>query len=456
MKIGNRLALQFTVIFAVVILCVLSITYFMARDYTLKVFFTRLDERTFIASQYFLEKDELSQATYEPYIAKFQQSLHQEIIQIYDIKNKNQFIDKNPDLNLSADTLNLIRSRNILRFTRGERQFVGILYRDNQGDFDIVVSAVDAEGKAKLKDLLLIMTICFLASLFIIYFLGKSFSKKALSPISHIVNQVKKITASNLNVRIAEQKSKDELNELATTFNDMLSRLELSFELQKNFLTNSSHELRTPITAAISEIEVMLSRDRSSEEYKSSLSSMLYEFNTLKEIINNLLDLALVNSDTSIIDFTNVRIDELLWDVREGILKANPAAIINIKYLNLPDDQAQLVIKGNEKLLKIAFTNIMQNACKFSDNKEVICEMISDRENDKILINVIDKGIGIPEKDIKNIYQIFYRSDNALSFSGHGIGLALTEKIIRMHGGTISATSKLNAGTTIAITLPLV
>lgn len=455
MKIGNRLALQFTVFFAVVIISILSVTYLLARNFTLRDFYIRLEERAYIVSQYFLEEDELNKTLYEPYIAKFRQSLQREIVQIYNSNNENQFVGRNQAESFSIDTLNLIRTRNRLHFTRSDRQFAGIFYRDNQGDFVIIVSAEDLEGKAKLKNLLLIMCTCFLASLLIIFSLGKYFSIKALSPISNIVRQVNKISLSNLGVRIPEQKNKDELNDLATTFNKMLSRLESSFELQKNFLTNASHELRTPVTAAISEIEVMLSRERSTSEYESSLSSMLYELNSLKDIINNLLDLALVSSDKSIIELTNERVDELLWDVREEILMTDKEALINIRYIDLPEDQSLLVIKGNGRLLKIALKNIIRNACKFSGNKEVICEMIVDRTESKIHLNIIDSGIGIPEKDLKNIFQIFYRSDNARNYSGHGIGLVLSEKIISMHGGSISVSSVVGKGTTICIIFPL-
>lgn len=166
-------------IFAVVIAIVLFIIYLITADFSKREFFSRLEERAFVTAQYFLEKDELSDTIYATFIKKYQQVLPTEIIQIYNMKNENEFLPKNVTENFSFDTLNMIRTRNILRFNRGDRLFVGIFYRDNQGNFDIIVSAVDVYGKSKLSNLLIIMLLSFSFSIGLIFILGIIFSRRA-------------------------------------------------------------------------------------------------------------------------------------------------------------------------------------------------------------------------------------------------------------------------------------
>ena len=427
----------------------------MTYEYAKREFYIRLEERAFITAQIFLEKDELSKDSYEPYKTKFVQSLPKEVIQVVDSYNDYVFVEKSKKELYTKELLEKIRSEKEMRFEKENRQYVGLFYRDNQGDFIILVSAYDFDGKSKLKNLLTVLLISYFVSILIIYVLGHFFSKQALRPINSIVNQVKKISASNLHLRIKENNNKDEINELSITFNNMLSRLDDSFEMQKTFIANASHELRTPITTVISETEILLSKDRSNDEYKQALSSVLTEFDRLKEIVNSLLNLAQANFDITALGYKDLRVDEIIMDSREDVVRKIKGVDISVEFNNLPNDSSLLVIQGNQSLLNIAFANILNNACKFSENKKVTCLLNYNTNNNLIEITITDKGIGISPKDIQSIFQPFYRGNNARVFNGHGIGLALSEKIINIHNGKISVTSELNVGTAFLITFPI-
>ena len=317
----------------------------------------------------------------------------------------------------------------------------------------ILVSASNHYEKDRLDNLLIIILISFIVSLVASYFLGQFFSKKALEPIRKVVMQAKTITASNLHLRIEEGKAKDEIHELSNTFNSMLSRLESAFVMQRTFISNASHELRTPLTVALSEMEILLSKNRSVEEYKTALTSAIFEFEKLADLLNNLLNLAQANQESPDFEIKEIRLDELLWDIKNDVLRKNESADISIEYKNLPADEMSLVIKGNPQTLGIAISNLIQNACKFSENQNVVCELVY--TDDALIVNVIDKGIGIASSDLKNILQPFCRGNNAIKYSGYGIGLALADKIVAIHGGKMNINSVLNEGTTVCLIFPV-
>jgi signal transduction histidine kinase len=232
----------------------------------------------------------------------------------------------------------------------------------------------------------------------------------------------------------------------------MLDRIEEAFKLQKSFVSNASHELRTPLTAITGQIEVSLMNKRSQQEYEAVLTSILEDTRSLNKLTNGLLELTHANMDIAGVKLINVRIDELLWQVKNDVIKHNPNYKINIQVSNLPEDESKLIMLGSEPLLKTAFSNVIENACKFSFGKEV---NISFSVNDNAIeLNVKDHGIGISQTDIEKIFQPFYRGGNAKKYFGHGLGLSLAQKIIHLHKGLLSIDSEINNYTVVKITFP--
>lgn len=169
---------------------------------------------------------------------------------------------------------------------------MGLQYDDNQGQFYVLVSAHDKSGLSKLDNLRNTLIICLLFSSVLVLVLGWFFSAQVLWPITAIVREVNNIKASSLHLRLHEPKSRDEIAELARTFNQMLNRLQVSFEMQKNFISNASHELRNPLTALSGEIEVALLKERSPQEYVASLKTLQLETERLEKLTADLLNLA--------------------------------------------------------------------------------------------------------------------------------------------------------------------
>ncbi|MCW3123124.1 MAG: hypothetical protein JWQ38_2616 [Flavipsychrobacter sp.] len=448
MKIRDRLSLQFTLSFAILLLVVLVSIYITTEKNRKTDFFSRMNNRALTVAELFLAEDNLSKEKFSEVQKKYPLSLPEEVVRVYNNSYESVFI-KEGTAQWDRKIIDKVKAQGTLNYTEGNTQVSGIYYIDNSGNFTVLISAVDHYGHQHMHQLFWAMTLTFFISVIIMFFLGQLFARIALSPISKVINDVKIIRATSLDKRLQAKASKDEINELVITFNNLLEHLEQSFEAQRSFVANASHELRTPITSIIGDIEVTLVFDREKEEYKKTLQRVLAETGRLNELINNLFEMAQANIDVN--DFEEIRLDELLWQVKDEWTNKVPGSNIELVY-NLPDDHRDYTIQGNRYLLYIAMGNIVKNAIKFSGNKPVICS-IHCTENAAV-ITVKDHGIGIAKEDMQKIFQPFYRGANTQGYIGFGIGLSLSEKIFRLHGMNINVDPDQTGGTVFLITIP--
>ena len=445
LKVKNKLSIQFTLMFAVLFVMVLTGIYLFAAQNREQSFFSKLDERSFNVAQFYLAEDNLSKEKFKNVLKKFPQALSDENIRIYNDHFKPQFIPEGRVQWSQAILKNVIDQKKVY-FSQGNRQVIGIYYVDNSGNFIIMVSAVDESGYNYLHELSLIMLSFFLVSLIVTYFMGSMFATITLLPIVKITHNLKTIRASSLDLRLPiAAKNTDEIDNLSLTINQLLEHLEQSFETQQAFVANASHELRTPITTILGEAETTLVKERSKEEYEATLGKIIKESERLYNIINSLMEL--IQTNVADHEFQDIRIDELLWQIGDELSDEN----LKINY-KVPSNPLLYTYPGNRQLLFIGINNIIKNAIKFSDGREVICDL--HRDNTGIHILIKDKGIGIDQKDIKNIFQPFFRANNALSYSGYGVGLSLTQNIMKLHNGIIEIRSKLDAGTDFHLIFP--
>ena len=448
MKVKNRLSLQFTFMFAVLLFIVLVGIYILVEQNRRESFYTKLDDRALIVGELYLAQDNMSPESFKKVIEKYPQTLSHEVTRIYNDKFEPVFI-KEDTVSWSKDIIQKVIQDKKVHFAIGNQQVVGLYYIDNSGNFVVIASAIDDFGFQNMKKLALIMLFSFLTSLIITFLLGRIFATLALQPILKITNDLKIIRSTSLDKRLTITRYKnDEINLLSTTINNLLEHLEQSFHDQQSFITHASHELRTPLTKIIGKAEVTLKNDREKEEYKSALQSIVNESEKLDSLINSLLELAQASVDTA--ELQKIRLDELLWEVVDEW--GSKPGLVKVNY-NLPDDPEKYTIQGNRRLLFIAISNILKNAIKFSGDKEVYCEVSC--SGSIAFITVKDKGIGIDSKELEQIFQPFYRAPNAFKHPGSGIGLSLAEKIIRLHNGKIEVASTLNEGTTFKVMFQL-
>lgn len=454
MEIRKKLLYQFITIVALILLVSSLAIYIAFSGIRREEFYDRLDSKSKMVAQMLIEIDEIDAELLKKIEKNNPVSLPNEKIIIYDYQNNIVYsTDEEYVLQIAPGLIDDVRLNDAVRLKQNPYEILGQFYAGQYDRYVVFAAATDIFGLGKLKRLRIILLIVFSVSLIIVFFSGRIFASRALKPISNIMTQVDNIGIANLNARVSEGNGKDELARLAQTFNKMLDRLEAAFKTQKNFISNASHELRTPLTVITGQLEVVLMNARKNEEYRNTIVSVLEDIKNLNQISNRLLLLAQASSDFSEEDFSQIRIDEIIWQARKEILKRHDNYQIHFNFSETINDDMQLTIKGNELLIKTAFSNLMDNGCKYSGNHTA--EIFIHNDNNHVILHFTDKGIGIPEDEINMIFQPFYRASNAIGFKGHGIGLSLVEKIITLHKGNISVKSEVMKGTEFTLYLPV-
>ena len=454
MKIRTRLTLQFLLIGGVIMISASVAIYYLSENYLREDFYNRLENKARNTAKLFLEVEEINADLLKRIEKDNPANLPNEKIIILNYDKDTLFTsDEEGEIKITEDVIEKLWRLGRITYRQDPFEVVGLLYAESANRFVVIAAATDTARMLRLKNLRLILTAVCLASLLVFFIAGWFYSHRALKPISDVVKQVEEISITSLNLRLNEGNGTDELAQLAKTFNKMLERIETSFMVQKSFISNASHELRTPLTSLNGQIEVLLMKDRSTEEYKKALASILEDIKSLSELANRLLLIARTAS-LSPADFNaKVRIDEILWQIQDEMIKLHNDYIININLDETVTETEQMAIAGDESLLKTAFVNVIDNACKYSGNKRV--DISLNYSNESVFLTFEDKGIGIPQDELNKIYEPFFRGSNVKLVSGHGIGLALVNQIIKAHNGTLKFFSVPGKGTTVTITLPI-
>jgi len=360
--------------------------------------------------------------------------------------------DKNWKFEEINTIIGQVRAGKDVFYKNNPYDILGAMHNTGSSEFIVIGAAIDKDGLLHMKKLRIVLMVVCLISLVSFFFAGWFFSGKALKPISDVVKKVEDISITSLHLRVPEGNGTDEIGRLAKTFNNMLERLETSFGMQKSFIANASHELRTPLTSINGQIEVLMMKDRTTEEYKNTLGSVLEDIKSLIDLSNRLILVARTSSEGPSGYNNIISIDEIIWQALEEMKRFNPSYSINVSLDNSLTDSEKITVAGDEYLLKTAVSNLIENACKYSSDHSVLIGV--GREDKYVKVIFEDKGIGIPEEDIQKILEPFYRGTNTVAIPGTGIGLSLVNQIVKNHNGTITITSKPGEGTRITLLLP--
>lgn len=453
MKIQTQTAILFTILAAAVILLLNGVIYYVASRDSANDFTKRLELRVVVASKINFEKDTTSSATYN--------ELRQQYLEV--LPNEKEYILSvdpvtgvtNPgQLNVPPEFYTrILREQSTSFYKDGDLYYAGRAYTYNGRQYLIIKSAVNVYGIQGLKNLQYILLIAFIGKVILVFAISFFFSRTAFKPFRDMIARVNSIGVENLSLRLHEKKGKDEISALAKTFNGLLDRLQAAFDVQNNFVSNASHELKTPLTTIIGEAEITLSKQRTVAEYETAIQVILKEAEKLEALTTALLGLAQSGFDKNKQRHEPVRLDELLFDISQTIDRIDPENKVRLLLEDLPLDESRLVLMGNYPLLKLAISNIILNACKYSNNQEVSVrlQVLSNEAN----ISIRDIGIGIPSTDLQHVFVPFFRASNTSSFKGYGVGLPLSMNIIRQHNGNIRVVSEEGHGTTVTVNLPL-
>lgn len=444
MKIGQRLAVRFMIVSALVTGAILIFIYIVTRGFVHADFVDRLTQQSSLEVLHYATpevKDVISAGAF---------SLVNPSTSIYSADKK--LLHHQGSYEIPVTWVNFLKDNTVFNAERGEYTTVGRQHNVNGIIYLVFVSDKDLPGERELNFLIQALVVGWTISLLLSYITGLYFSGNAMSPVKRVVEEVKQINEDNLSYRLHLSKEVDvtkldEIDELILTFNALLRRIEKAFIAQRRFVQNASHELKTPLTAIMAEVELTLTRDRSSSEYQRALNIVMHETERLASITQGLLTLARLEEGSEAGEMENINV-RALWQQTVAAFKLHHPDREIKELSHVPD----VFINGNSRLLQTALLNILDNAFKYSAQH---IETYAQREGKEIVFSIRDFGIGIPEQDLQRVRTPLFRGINVRDISGAGLGLSLVNRIMEVHRGKMEITSKEGEGTTCVLRLPV-
>ena len=453
MQIRTRLVLQFSGIVAVILLFFSGFIYYRYSTERRSNFYDRLKARASTTARLLVDVQGFDPTLLGLIDRNSLSRLPGEEVYIFSYKNEPLYAStKQRAAFVTPDLLDRVRLEREVRFEESGRQVLGVLFAGRYDRFVILAAATDAVGAQQRRDLRNALLLGLLGGVVVTVLSGFVFAGQALRPVAGINARISRITAQDLRQRLDEGNGRDELAELARNFNRLLHRLEDAFEQQRAFVSSASHELRTPLAALKTEIQVALDEPHSVHEHVRVLETLLHDTNRLVGLTNGLLQLARPTSLPDPVTFGEVRMEEVLLEAQTEVQRTNADYQVDFGFDRVPDDDHLTLVYGSEALLKTLFVNLIANACKYSPDHRA--EVRLDFDPTHCRVTVRDRGIGLAPEDLPHLFRPFFRGKNAAAYEGFGIGLAVCDRIVRLHRGEIDVRSELGRGTEFIVTLP--
>ncbi len=452
MTIRNRLTLLFTAIVSGLLLVFCVVIYGIAERHRQTEFRQRLHAEALTSAELLFGRDSIGRQLHKLLDKNHMTVLPDEEIIMYNHRNQIVYESGTDYLTVPKSRLDQVRLQGDVYWQTGPREIAGVRYHSPTNRLVVLASAVDKYGFSKQRNLALLLVVGWLMAVLIVLLAGRIYAGRTLRPIRQIIDRIDTITASNMEQRLAESPDDDELTQLAQQFNRMIDRLEDAFRLQRTFVSHASHELRTPLTVITGQLEVALLANEDLPQLRSTVRSVLEDVRDMNQLTNGLLNLANVSVDQSAVTMSVVRLDEVIWQVRADLLRLRPTYEVVVNFGRTASHQTDLTILGSVPLLRIAIFNLMENGGKFSPDHRVSIQFLV--EPTALTVSFHNEGIPIDADELPEIFKPFKRGANGRAVAGHGIGLSLTERIVKLHRGRLTVVSDPTEGTTFSLSLP--
>lgn len=356
--------------------------------------------------------------------------------------SENRLKDISKQFNLDYNTIQLsLKNNSYFLGQEGFQYYFIKIYHKNNVDYILYSKLHNIDGQEKLRDMMKLMFYENLITIFLILIIGFIFSNIILTPFYNFVKEVNSIKTNELRT-IKLSKNKDVIYQISIAFNNLVERIKTSIDLQHNFISHASHEFKNPLTTILGESEWILKKEREKEEYVKSIKTILTEAHKLETITNDLFKLANTSFKEEVSLNDKVNLSEVIIEIISEFSE-------NVKY-NYKENTDDCYVLGNMELIKIAISNIFDNCIKFSENPEIEIEI--NKINKKLVVVIKDNGVGIPEEQLKFIYNPFFRASNVINKKGFGIGMPLTKRILDLHNFHIEVSPNKPQGTKFQIT----
>lgn len=439
MKLRTRLTLLFALVFSTLIVLLNLFIYYSYADMRKDEFYLRLQAKSENTLRLLADVDDIDHGLLRVVDRNTVNAMYEEKTLVFNEDKKLIYssLDNHP-VHYSDRLLDEIMEKGEVYYTDDETQsevFGSYRTIGEHRSYIVLSTAYDRYGIEKLKEMRNTLLFASFTGIVIAVMLGYWLIYKGFSPLEELNKNIRSITEQNLNRQVpVKTGAKDEFSELADSYNQMLLRLADAFERQKTFVQHASHELRTPVSVMMSEVEVALKSENLTPEGEAMLVQMRTSLDKISDLINSLLLLSKIQ-DINENRFHTERVDEIVFAAAESVSERFPnfTPVVNYSGSELSDTAFQ--VPCHKYLLKILFANLMENGCKYSDDGRVSIEIRSGE--DRVTVSFINSGSTISPADQKKLFTPFFRSSNSTGKPGHGLGLSVCERIAVYHGTSL-------------------
>lgn len=408
----------------------------------------RLRERADVAGRIANGAGQLAPAQQSQLEAQLRNTLPNEALAVF-TKNDSLLLEQGPTLRPSRARLTMAHQDGLHTWTEGRRQHLLEVVGKGENALVVAVAAEDRLGYEQLDGLTNAIIWGGLLGVALAGGIAWLFAGWSMQPVHDLTEQALRIQSPS--ERLVPPESEDELGDLSAAFNRLLARLDEAFALQRAFIANASHELRTPLAVLMAELHT-LRQDAHAGQY-AQLDAMQATLTRLSELIQQLLWMAQSAQAPENVPMAAVRLDELTFDAVQQARQRYPGRDIQLNLSQLAEADHEPLVQGNGVLLQAAVFNLIGNACKYSTPGTPV--QVAIEAGDAMTVVVTDQGPGVPALELPKLKQPFYRTvGSSASQEGSGIGLALTDRIAMLHGGSLLLTIATSGGLQAQLSLP--
>ncbi|MFZ1692991.1 MAG: HAMP domain-containing sensor histidine kinase [Flavobacteriales bacterium] len=406
-------------------------------------FFDRLEDRAVLVERLIEESRSMTVSEAEHLAQALRDALPEESIVV--IGTDGRVLFERESIELPASWRETATRNGRARITQGDRQFIVVDRPETRllGILYTMASAIDATGHESLSELRRSMWITGFIALLLTAGIAWLYATWALVPVRLLVRRAAEIHEPTERLPEPPGRRGDELAELTIVLNELLARIDAAFSVQRSFIANASHELRTPLTILRGEAHQAKQLAHGSEELSKHLSGIDEQAIVMQDLLEQLLWLAQTRGAAERIPFAEVRLDEVAERALERCRSRFPDRPVRFA-MDLDPDGREPLVRGNAVLLTAALYNLLINAVKYGGDRVELRVSVQGHE---VVAIVTDHGKGIAPDALARVRELFYRANDAAPLDGHGIGLALVDRIMHVHNGRLELSAVEGKGT---------
>ncbi|MBU2020311.1 MAG: HAMP domain-containing protein [Bacteroidetes bacterium] len=432
MNLKQRVAFNVTITFALVIGASFISVYFLFASFRKEDFTDRLEKKAKSTARLLLEIQEIDQSLLYRIEKDAPYKMWKECIVIQNQKGEVIFSSLPVyDWLISSQIQERIVGVEESYLAFKTLEIVGLKVKDQEDHYIIYIAAEDKFGKIKLDFLKYVLLGTFVVSVLVISLSTSKLIKRLLSPLDKLQEEIDLISTKNLHQPILESGKKDEIDLLKASFNEMLGRIDEGYKTQANFTSHASHELRTPISRILFQLENLLIQSNHTPETIDYIKAIKRDAFQTSDLISSLLTLARIDRD-DIEKSDKIRIDEAIFEAYDEISVNSP----DFKFeFDIVSEDVEMELLGSKSLLLIAFSNLFRNAYLYSNDKKVIVNI--GRKEETIVLTLKNESSNAEIHSPMDLLEPFVRGRHNSSVQGSGLGLGIVKRIVEYHNGKI-------------------